>query len=48
MVSIIEKGASPMTTKFIQGYYDVPQFERGEPGTAYLVSIQDGTGRAGS
>jgi ABC-type transport system substrate-binding protein len=46
MVSIIEKEASPMTTKFIQGYYDVPQFERGEPGTQYLVSIQDGTGRA--
>jgi ABC-type transport system substrate-binding protein len=46
MVSIIEKEGSPMTTKFIQGYYDVPQFERGEPGTQYLVSIQDGTGRA--
>ncbi len=46
MVSIIEKEGSPMTTKFMQGYYDVPQFERGEPGTAYLVSIQDGTGRA--
>ena len=46
MVSIIDKEASPMTTKFIQGYYDVPQFERGEPGTAYLVAIQDNTGRA--
>jgi len=46
MVSIIEKESSPVNTKFIQGYYDVPQFERGEPGTAYLVSIQDGTGRA--
>ena len=46
MVSIIDKESSPMTTKFIQGYYDVPQFERGEPGTAYLVSIQDNTGRA--
>ena len=46
MVSIIDKEASPLTTKFIQGYYDIPQFERGEPGTAFLVSIQDGTGRA--
>jgi ABC-type transport system substrate-binding protein len=46
MVSIIEKEGSPMSAKFLQGYYDVPQFERGEPGTAYLVSIQDGTGRA--
>lgn len=46
MVSLIEKESSPMSTKFLQGYYDVPQFERGEPGTAYLVSIQDGTGRA--
>jgi ABC-type transport system substrate-binding protein len=46
MVSIIEKEGSPMSAKFLQGYYDVPQFERGEPGTAYLVAIQDGTGRA--
>jgi len=46
MVSLIEKEGSPMSAKFLQGYYDVPQFERGEPGTAYLVSIQDGTGRA--
>ena len=46
MVSIIEKEGSPLSSKFLQGYYDIPQFERGEPGTAYLVSIQDGTGRA--
>lgn len=46
MVSLIEKEGSPMSAKFLQGYYDMPQLERGEPGTAYLVSIQDGTGRA--
>jgi ABC-type transport system substrate-binding protein len=46
MVSIAEKEGSPMNTKFFQGYYDVPQFERGEPGTGYIVSIEDGTGYA--
>ena len=46
MVSIAEKEGSPMNAKFLQGYYDVPQFERGEPGTGYIVSIQDGTGSA--
>jgi ABC-type transport system substrate-binding protein len=46
MVSIIEKEGSPLNSKFLQGYYDIPQFERGEPGTAYLVSIQDNTGNA--
>jgi len=35
-----------VATKFIQGYYDIPQLERGEPGIGYQVSIQDGTGRA--
>ena len=33
-----------MSTKFIQGYYDLPEIERGEPGVAFQVSIQDGTG----
>ena len=46
MVSLLDKEASPMVTKFIQGYYDIPEFERGERGTQFLVSIQDGTGRA--
>lgn len=47
MVSVIEKEGSSTNTKFIQGYYDTPQLERGEPGTGYQVSIQDGTGMAG-
>jgi ABC-type transport system substrate-binding protein len=46
MVSLLDKEASPMVTKFVQGYYDIPEFERGERGTQFLVSIQDGTGRA--
>jgi peptide/nickel transport system substrate-binding protein len=46
MVSLYEKEASPMVTKFIQGYYDIPEFERGERGTQFLVSIQDRTGRS--
>ncbi len=46
LVSLIEKEGSPQHAKFLQGYYDVPQLERGEPGTAYIVSIQDGTGSA--
>jgi ABC-type transport system substrate-binding protein len=46
VVSVIEKEATSVATKFIQGYYDIPQLERGEPGIGYQVSIQDGTGRA--
>jgi ABC-type transport system substrate-binding protein len=46
VVSVIEKEGTSVATKFIQGYYDVPQLERGEPGIGYQVSIQDGTGMA--
>ena len=46
VVSVIEKEATSVSTKFIQGYYDIPQLERGEPGIGYQVSIQDGTGQA--
>ena len=46
VVSLIEKEATSVATKFIQGYYDIPQLERGEPGIGYQVSIQDGTGRS--
>ena len=46
VVSVIEKEGTSVATKFIQGYYDIPQLERGEPGIGYQVSIQDGTGRA--
>jgi ABC-type transport system substrate-binding protein len=45
-ISIIDKEQSSIATKFIQGYYDIPQLERGEPGIGYQVAIQDGTGRA--
>ncbi len=44
VVSVIEKEGTSVATKFIQGYYDVPQLERGDPGIGYQVSIQDGTG----
>ena len=46
VVSVIEKEGTSVATKFIQGYYDIPQLERGEPGIGYQVSIQDGTGMA--
>jgi len=44
LVSVIEKEGTSVATKFIQGYYDIPQLERGEPGTQYQVAIQDETG----
>ena len=43
MVSYIEKEGTSVHAKFMQGYYDVPQLERGEPGVGYQVSIEDGT-----
>ena len=46
LVSVVEKEGTSVATKFIQGYYDTPQLERGEPGIGYQVSIQDGTGMA--
>ncbi len=46
MVSVLEKESSPMTAKFVQGYYDVPQLERGDFGTGALIAIQDNVGRA--
>ncbi len=44
IISIREKESTSLSTKFIQGYYDLPEMERGEPGVAFQVSIQDGTG----
>ncbi len=44
IISIREKESTSLSTKFIQGYYDLPEIERGEPGVAFQVSIQDGTG----
>lgn len=46
MVSILDKEGSSVFTKFIQGYYDTPQIERGESGIAFQVAIDDNTGRA--
>jgi ABC-type transport system substrate-binding protein len=46
IITLREKEGTSVATKFIQGYYDTPQIERGEPGIAYQVSIQDGTGLA--
>jgi len=46
MVSYIEKEGTSVHAKFMQGYYDVPQLERGEPGVGYQVSIEDRTGIA--
>lgn len=46
MVSFIEKEGTSVHAKFMQGYYDVPQLERGEPGVGYQVSIEDGSGVA--
>ena len=46
IITLREKEGTSVVTKFIQGYFDTPQIERGEPGIAYQVSIQDGTGLA--
>jgi ABC-type transport system substrate-binding protein len=46
MVSFLEKEGTSVHAKFLQGYYDVPMLERGEPGVGYQVSIEDGTGMA--
>jgi ABC-type transport system substrate-binding protein len=46
VVTVLEKEGTSIATKFIQGYYDIPQLERGEPGIGYQVSLQDGTGMA--
>jgi ABC-type transport system substrate-binding protein len=42
----IEKEGVPLQGKFMQGYYDVPQVERGEYGVAYLVAIGDSKEKA--
>ena len=39
----LEKEAVPLESKFLGGYYDLPEAQRGEYGSAYLVSIQDAT-----
>jgi ABC-type transport system substrate-binding protein len=39
----LEREAVPLEAKFLGGYYDLPEAQRGEYGSAYLVSIQDAT-----
>lgn len=42
----IEKEAVPLTGKFMQGYYDIPQIERGEYGISMLVAAGDSEDKA--
>jgi ABC-type transport system substrate-binding protein len=39
----LEREAVPLEAKFLGGYYDLPEAQRGEYGSAYLVAIQDAT-----
>jgi ABC-type transport system substrate-binding protein len=45
-VFTIEKEALPLTGKFLQGYYDVPQLERGEYGVSMRVAAGDSAEKA--
>jgi len=42
----IEKEAVPLQGKFLQGYYDIPQIERGEYGVAFRVAAEDSVAKA--
>ncbi|MCR4159845.1 ABC transporter substrate-binding protein [Kerstersia gyiorum] len=42
----MEKEAIPLTGKFMQGYYDLPQIERGELGVAMRVAAGDSADKA--
>ncbi|MFQ6710643.1 ABC transporter substrate-binding protein, partial [Bordetella pertussis] len=46
VVFSVEKEAVPLTGKFMQGYYDVPQVERGEYGVSMLVAAGDSPDKA--
>lgn len=46
VVFSVEKEAVPLTGKFMQGYYDMPQVERGEYGVAMLVAAGDSPEKA--
>jgi ABC-type dipeptide transport system, periplasmic component len=46
VVFSIEKEAIPLQGKFMQGYYDVPQVERGEYGVSMLVAAGDSPEKA--
>lgn len=42
----IEKESVPLQGKFLQGYYDVPQIERGDYGVAFRVAAEDSPEKA--
>lgn len=46
VVFSIEKESTPLSGKFMQGYYDIPQLERGEYGVAMLVAAGDSAEKA--
>jgi len=46
IVFSIEKEAIPLQGKFLQGYYDIPQVERGEYGVAMQVAAGDAPEKA--
>lgn len=46
IVFSIEKESVPLSGKFLQGYYDVPQVERGEYGVAMRVAAGDSAEKA--
>jgi len=46
IVFSIEKEAIPLQGKFMQGYYDIPQVERGEYGVAMQVAAGDSPDKA--
>jgi len=43
---ILEKESVPLMGKFLQGYYDIPQIERGEYGVAMRVAAGDSSEKA--
>jgi ABC-type transport system substrate-binding protein len=43
---LLEKESVPLMGKFLQGYYDIPQIERGEYGVAMRVAAGDSTEKA--
>lgn len=46
VVFSLEKEGVPLMGKFLQGYYDIPQVERGEYGVAMTVAAQDSVDKA--
>ncbi|HRL20199.1 MAG TPA: ABC transporter substrate-binding protein [Alcaligenes sp.] len=46
VVFSLEKESVPLMGKFLQGYYDIPQVERGEYGVAMTVAANDSADKA--